>query len=237
MLFTCISYILLTRAMLWAVSSSWTAIPSQHQPTLPWNGNTTIHNMTLLFTQLASHPFFSISSTTSVFSLNLKFLSGCANVVLYTFSYSPRAAILPKFYTKQTAASVAFLQMTTCLYLVSFLYTFLYVGTSETELEQSGNFMPGFCAAPLLPAGELRLRAGQQMPNMVQQEQRETHSYFVISLILRRCPSRNAGPRLPETAKWFLFSHFFYLFQELPAHYHPLSSWWKTAGLSAQDCS
>lgn len=131
MLFTCISYILLTRAMLWAVSSSWTAIPSQHQPTLPWNGNTTIHNMTLLFTQLASHPFFSISSTTSVFSLNLKFLSGCANVVLYTFSYCPRAAILPKFYTKQTAASVAFLQMTT------FISSFIFVHISLQKLSLS----------------------------------------------------------------------------------------------------
>lgn len=67
---------------------------------------------------------------------------------------------MPKFYTKQTAASVAFLQMTAHLCPVSFLYTFLYVGTLETELEKSGNFMPGLYAAPLLPAGELKLTAG-----------------------------------------------------------------------------
>lgn len=50
--------------------------------------------------------------------------------------------------------------MTACLCPVSFLYTFLYVGTSETELEKSGSFMPGLYAAPLLPAGELKLTAG-----------------------------------------------------------------------------
>lgn len=67
--------------------------------------------------------------------------------------------ILAKFYTKQTAASVAFLQMTACQCLVSFLCMFLYVGTLETELEQSGNFMLKFYTASLLP-GELSLTAG-----------------------------------------------------------------------------
>lgn len=63
--------------------------PTPTNSTLKWKYPVTI----LPFTQLASHPFFSIYSTTPVFSPNLKFLSGCVDVVPYTYSYSPRAAI------------------------------------------------------------------------------------------------------------------------------------------------
>lgn len=55
--------------------------PTPNNSTLKWKYAVT----TLPFTQLASHPFFSIGSTTPVFSLNLKFPSNCVNVVLYTF--------------------------------------------------------------------------------------------------------------------------------------------------------
>lgn len=63
--------------------------PTLTNSTLKWKYPVT----TLPFTQLASQPFFSICRTTPVFSLNPKFLSACVNVVLHTFSYSPRAAI------------------------------------------------------------------------------------------------------------------------------------------------
>lgn len=63
--------------------------PTPTNPTLKWKYPVT----TLPFTQLVSHPSFSIGSTTPVFSLNLKFPPSCVNVVLYTFFHSPRAAI------------------------------------------------------------------------------------------------------------------------------------------------
>lgn len=52
--------------------------------------------------------------------------------------------------------------------------------------------------------------------HMDQQKERETQS--VISLMLRRCPSGDGGPRSPKTADWFSFSC---LFQESPAHWLP----------------
>lgn len=88
--------------------------------------------------------------------------------------------------------------MTACLCPVSFLYTFLYIGASETELEKLGNFLPRLYAAPWFPAGELQLTAGKQIPDRWFSKSKEKPTVCFPD-VKEIPPSGDAGPRLPET--------------------------------------
>lgn len=211
---TCISYILSTSAMLWVIPSSLTATQSQHQPTLPQNGNTLSWHCCL---PSWLHTLFSAFVVPHlVFSLNLKCLSACINVVLYTFSYSPGAEITCFCQNFTPDCCISCFSPNDSMFMSSF--TFIYVslcwhfGSWAWEVKKLHVWI--VCSTS---AACWRAKAYSWLANtkeMVQQKQREAHS--VTSLMLRRCPSGDAGPRLPETEKWFLFSH---LFQESPAHW------------------
>lgn len=74
--------------------------------------------------------------------------------------------------------------MTACLCPVSFLYTFLYIGASETELEKLGNFLPRLYAAPWFPAGELQLVSKYQTDGLAKAKKNPQ----CVSLMSRRYP-------------------------------------------------
>lgn len=126
--------------------------------------------------------------------------------------------------------------MTACLCPVSFLYTFLCVGTWETELEKLGNLLPRLYAAPWLPDRELQLTAGKQIPNRWFSKSKEKPTvYFpdVKEIPFWRCWPQTTWdskmvpflPHFPVVTYWITYCD--YLLSSW--------SWWKTPALSTQD--